>query len=139
MNSFETSCFVRHATDNTFSIHSSTEKGYGMSETNQSFDGKSFFIGVLATFVVGLLMGANNNIGWNKKQEWEILSKTIVSDIEKEVSEATGTDLPRLMWRGMNHLLLRLDRRNRQRFGIANRYIKSFLVRTNIRKRELWF
>ena len=90
MNLFETSCFVRHATDNTFSIHSSTEKGYGMSETNQSFDGKSFFIGVLATFVVGLLMGANNNIGWNKKQEWEILSKTIVSDIEKEVSEATG-------------------------------------------------
>ena len=67
-----------------------------MSETNQSFDGKSFFIGVLATFVVGLLMGANNNIGWNKKQEWEILSKTIVSDVEKEVSEATGDGPPKV-------------------------------------------
>ena len=96
INSFETSCFVRHETDNTFSIYSSTEQGYGMSEMNQSFDGKSFFIGVLATFVVGLLIGANSNIGWNKKQKWEIVSKTIVSDIEKEVSVATGDGPPKV-------------------------------------------
>ena len=67
-----------------------------MSEMNRLLDGKSFYIGVLATFVVSLLMGANNNIGWNKKQKWEILSKTIVSDIEKEVSAATGNGPPKV-------------------------------------------
>ena len=67
-----------------------------MSKMNQSFDGKSFSIGVLATFAVSLLMGANNNIGWNNKQKLEILSKTIVSDIEKEVSAATGDGPPKV-------------------------------------------
>lgn len=65
-----------------------------MSKISQAIDGKSFIIGVLVTVVVSLSMGAKNQIAQNNKQEWEVLSKKIISDVEKEVSEATGDRPP---------------------------------------------
>ena len=65
-----------------------------MSKISQAIDGKSFIIGVLVIVVVSLSMDAKNQIAWNSKQEWEVLSKKIISDVEKEVSEATGDGPP---------------------------------------------
>ena len=65
-----------------------------MSRISQAIDAKSSIIGVLVTVVVSLVMGAKNQIPWNNKQEWEVLSKKMISDVEKEFSEATGDGLP---------------------------------------------
>jgi len=94
MNPFVTSFFVLCKNDYTFSIYIQRGKGDGMSKISQAIDGKSFIIGVLVIVVVSLSMDAKNQIAWNSKQEWEVLSKKIISDVEKEVSEATGDRPP---------------------------------------------